>query len=93
MTCRARRAGCPRSFPHAGSPTPSPGAGESSSPEDLLPYKLAAYRIKDRAAVDRLLAVQSALDWSYVRQWAARLGVTARLEESLRSAGLDEGSA
>jgi hypothetical protein len=59
------------------------------SPEDLLLYKLVAYRNKDRAAIERLLAIQSALDWEHVRRWAARLGVTSRLEEALREAGLD----
>lgn len=59
------------------------------SPEDLLLYKLVAYRNKDRAAIERLLAVQSALDWSYVREWAARLGVMPRLEQALRDVGLN----
>ncbi len=59
------------------------------SPEDLLLYKLVAYRNKDRAAIERLLLVQSGLDWEHVREWAARLGVTSRLEEALRDAGLD----
>lgn len=58
------------------------------APEDLLLYKLVAYRNKDRAAIERLLTVQSALDWKQVRAWAVRLGVTARLEEALREAGL-----
>ena len=58
------------------------------SPEDLLLYKLVAYRNKDRAAIERLLTIQSALEWSYVRAWALRLGVTPRLEEALRDAGL-----
>jgi len=62
------------------------------TPEDLLLYKLVAYRNKDRAAIERLLAVQSALEWEHVRKWAARLGVTARLEEALRDAGLDQHS-
>jgi hypothetical protein len=58
------------------------------SPEDPLLYKLIAYRNKDRAAIERLLAIQSSMDWSYLRGWAHRLGVTARLEEALRDAGL-----
>lgn len=58
------------------------------SPEDLLLYKLVAYRNKDRAAIERLLAVQTALDWNHVRHRAARLDVTARLEEALRDADL-----
>ncbi|MCC6738627.1 MAG: hypothetical protein IT452_06245 [Planctomycetia bacterium] len=58
------------------------------SPEDLLIYKLVAWRPKDRAAIERLLAVQSALEWTYVREWAGRLGVTPRLEEALKESGL-----
>jgi hypothetical protein len=61
------------------------------SPEDLLLYKLVAWRAKDRAAIERLLAVQSDLDWTYVRKWADRLVVVARLEEALREAGLHPG--
>jgi hypothetical protein len=57
------------------------------SPEDLLLYKLIAYRNKDRAAIERLLTVQSDMDWKHVSGWALRLGVTARLEETLREAG------
>ena len=59
------------------------------SPEDLLLYKLVAYRNKDRAAIERLLTVQSALEWKYVREWALRLDVTTRLKEALRDAGLN----
>jgi hypothetical protein len=59
------------------------------APEDLLLYKLVAYRNKDRAAIERLLAIQSALEWGHVRMWARRMGVTSRLEEALREAGLD----
>lgn len=57
------------------------------SPEDLLLYKLVAWRAKDRAAIERLLAVQSNLDANYLREWAGRLGVIPRLNESLREAG------
>jgi hypothetical protein len=59
------------------------------APEDLLLYKLVAWRAKDRAAIERLLAVQSNLDWAYVRDWAGRLGVSPRLEEARRESGLD----
>jgi len=59
------------------------------SPEDLLLYKLVAYRNKDRAAIERLLTVQPTMDWSYVRPWAQQLRVTPRLVEALRDAGLD----
>lgn len=88
MTSWAKRAGSARSCPRAESPTEGFHA-DVISPEDLLLYKLVAYRNKDRAAIERLLAIQSALDWEHVRRWAARLGVTSRLEEALREAGLD----
>lgn len=61
-----------------------------ATPEDLLVYKLVAYRPKDRAAIERILAIQGDLDWSYVRHWVERFGVKARLSESLREAGLSE---
>jgi len=63
-----------------------------ASPEDLLLYKLVAWRNKDRAGIERLLAIQSSLDWRYAREWARRLDVTPRLEEALREAGLDPAS-
>ncbi len=58
------------------------------TPEDLLVYKLIAWRHKDRAGIDRLLAVQQSLDWTYVREWARRFGIEARLDAALREAGL-----
>jgi len=58
------------------------------APEDLLIYKLIAYRPKDRAAVERLLMVQRSLDWAAVRRWALRYDVAARLDEALEQAGL-----
>jgi hypothetical protein len=58
-------------------------------PEDLLVYKLIADRPKDRAAVERLLAVQTELDWPYVRRWAGHYGVVERFREALRQSGLD----
>lgn len=59
-----------------------------ATPEDLLIYKLLADRPKDRAAVERLLAVQQELDWAYVRRWTARFGLEERLVAALREAGL-----
>lgn len=44
-------------------------------PEDLLVYKLIAYRPKDRAAIERLVTVQTHLDWGRVGAWAAHYGV------------------
>lgn len=57
-------------------------------PDDLLVYKLIAWRKKDQEAVERLLAVQRDLDWPYVRAWAERFGVVERFRESLRDAGI-----
>jgi hypothetical protein len=59
-------------------------------PEDLMVYKLIAYRPKDRAAIERMLAVQDALDWPDVRRWAVHYGVESRFREALREAGIDE---
>lgn len=53
-------------------------------PEDLLVYKLIAFRPKDRAAIERLLVVHPDLDWERVRRWAGVYGVAGRLEEILR---------
>ena len=59
------------------------------SPEDLLVYKLIAWRPKDRSAIERLLVVQADLDWAHVRRWATNFGVERRLQEALSEAGLD----
>lgn len=56
------------------------------TPEDLLVYKLIAWRNKDRAAIDRLLAVHPVLDWEYVRTWTRRFGIEDRLEQARREA-------
>lgn len=60
------------------------------SPEDLLIYKLIAWRRKDRLGIERLLAVQRDLDWAYARTWTERFGVTDRLRESMKEAGIPE---
>ena len=59
------------------------------TPEDLLVYKLIAWRQKDRSAIERLLAVQQDLDWDYVKRWAARFDVEGRMREARREAGLE----
>jgi hypothetical protein len=59
-----------------------------ATPEDLLVYKLIAWRLKDRGAIERLLAIQREVNWAYVRRWAAAFGVVGRLEEVLSEAGL-----
>ncbi|MBI5367283.1 MAG: hypothetical protein HZA54_09615 [Planctomycetes bacterium] len=58
------------------------------TPEDLLIYKLIAWRNKDRAAIDRLFAVQNQLDWAYVREWAESYGVMDRLRDAWRDAAI-----
>lgn len=63
---------------------------EVVTPEDLLIYKLIAWRPKDRAAIDRLLAVQRALDWGYVRRWVDQFAIGDRFAEALREAGLTQ---
>ena len=59
-------------------------------PEDLLVYKLIAYRAKDRAGIERLLAVQQSLEWAYVRRWAEHYDLAVRWREVLREAGIEE---
>lgn len=61
---------------------------EVLTPEDVLVYKLIAWRKKDQDGIDRLLLVQRTLDWDYVRKWSTRLGVSDRLGEALNDAGL-----
>ncbi len=65
-------------------------SAEVVMPEDLLVYKLLAWRPKDRAAIDRLLAIQRTLDWSYVRRWVDGFGIVDRFEAALREAGLPQ---
>jgi hypothetical protein len=55
------------------------------SAEDLLLHKLIANRARDRADIADLLLVAGPLDETYVREWAARLGVLDRLEEARRT--------
>lgn len=55
--------------------------------EDLLIYKLIAWRKKDQAAIQQLLAVERTLDWARVRRWAEAYQVSDRLEEAVRDAG------
>jgi len=66
-----------------------------STPEDIILYKLEWYRageeISDRQWGDVLgvLKVQgSELDWPYLRQWAAKLGVSDLLEKAINGAGI-----
>jgi hypothetical protein len=49
--------------------------------------KLLADRKKDRADVEDLLRGCGDLDRPYLDRWAARLGVTERLESALRGSG------
>ncbi|MBI3273493.1 MAG: hypothetical protein HYZ53_31200 [Planctomycetes bacterium] len=59
-------------------------------PEDPLVYKLIAWRNKDRAPIERLLAVQGNLDWAYVRRWSESYGVLERLRQAWRDADIPE---
>lgn len=59
-----------------------------ATPEDLLIYRIIAWRPKDRSGIERLLAVQRDLEWLYLRKWASRFHLDERLGEVLRDAGL-----
>ena len=58
------------------------------SPADLLLFKLLANRPKDHVDVQNVLTVQGVPEPDYLRSWAQRLRVGARLERALREAGL-----
>jgi hypothetical protein len=53
------------------------------SPEDLVLLKLISYRPRDIADIGDVLFTQGRLDEDYLRQWAATLGVSTRLDEAL----------
>jgi hypothetical protein len=53
------------------------------SPEDLVLLKLVSHRPRDVADVTDVLFTQGQLDEVYMREWAATLGVSARLDEAL----------
>ena len=53
------------------------------SPEDLVLLKLISYRPRDIADIADVLFTQGQLDGSYLRKWAAALGVSTRLDEAL----------
>jgi hypothetical protein len=57
------------------------------SPEDLVLFKLVAWRPKDQGHLDDLLLVVGSLDDAYLAAWAGRLGVRDRLEEQWRRSG------
>lgn len=54
-----------------------------ASPEDLILLKLIANRPRDLADVADIRFVQGELDEGYLRQWAAELGISDRLEQVL----------
>jgi hypothetical protein len=56
------------------------------SPEDLILYKLMAWRPKDRGAIQSILITNPSLDRVYLADWARKLGVEQRLSESLAQA-------
>lgn len=53
------------------------------SPEDLILFKLLAFRLKDRVDIGDILFVQGTLDEIYLREWAERLHISAELETAL----------
>lgn len=57
------------------------------TPEDLVLFKLVAWRRKDQAHLDDLLLVVGPLDDAYLAAWADKLGVRDRLEEQWRRSG------
>jgi hypothetical protein len=78
-----QRAAFERRKPHASEVGPL----SVISPEDLLLHKLLADRPRDRSDVADLLLVCGPLDQPYLRHWAERLGVQARVDQALREAG------
>ena len=57
------------------------------TPEDLVLFKLVAWRPKDQGHLIDLLLVVGPLDDTYLATWADRLGVRDRLEEQWRRSG------
>ena len=57
------------------------------TPEDLVLFKLMAWRDKDRGHMNDLLLVVGPLDDAYLAAWADKLGVRDRLEEQWRRSG------
>jgi len=57
------------------------------SAADLILHKLVAGRPKDAADVQSILAVQGVPDEAYLREWAARLGVSAALHRAIDDVG------
>jgi hypothetical protein len=55
------------------------------SAEDLILLKLIAHRPRDLADIADVIFTQGELDLSYLRKWAAELGVGERLEEVFRA--------
>jgi hypothetical protein len=53
---------------------------------DLILLKLIAGRPRDYGDIEDIFFVQGQLDESYLRRWAAPLGITDRLEQALRDA-------
>lgn len=57
------------------------------SPEDIILLKLIAHRRKDLADVEEIVVLCPDLDASYLRRWAATLGIADRLAEFLPPGG------
>jgi hypothetical protein len=54
-------------------------------PEDLVLLKLLAARPKDLVDVGDVIFIQGQLDEAYLQRWAGELGVSAALDEALRT--------
>lgn len=59
------------------------------SAEDLILFKLLADRPRDRGDVADVFFIQGSLDVDYLRGWAAKLGVSERLEHAIAENGVD----
>ena len=56
-----------------------------ASPEDVVLLKLLAHRPRDISDVTDVLFAQGALDKDYLREWAAKLGVSERLDQAFQA--------
>ena len=56
------------------------------SPEDIVLFKLLAWRYKDRAAIQNIMITCTEMDADYLRKWASNLEVADRLEQAQKEA-------
>lgn len=55
------------------------------APEDIILMKLIAFRRKDQADIEEILGTCRGIDSTYLRHWATRLDLSARLRDFLES--------